>query len=289
MIDVAIVGAGPAGLSAAVNVAARNKKAVVFGKNPETSAIWKAEKINNHLGMPNITGEEITKAFVDHAKAMDIEIREGRVLQIMPMGDKFMLNFENTFIECGSVVLSMGIEKSKKVPGEEEYLGKGVSYCATCDGMLYRGKDVAVIAEAEEAVEDANFLAEICNSVYFINMRRGEESFNEDLNEKISIVKGKITSVSGNEFLSSINVDGNNINVEGAFFIKSTLPPSNIVFGLETENGSIKVGRRMETNIAGIFACGDATGAPYQLSKAIGEGQVAGQSAVKFLAGKSTS
>lgn len=279
MIDVAIIGGGPAGLSAAVNISARNKKAVILGRKKETSAIWKAERINNHLGMPGMRGNEIMDVFENHAKMAEIEIREGRTMQIMPMGSHFMINFENEFIEAKSIILATGIEKGQKVKGEEEYLGKGVSYCATCDGMLYRGKNVVVIAETEEGEEDANFLSEICEKVYYVNMY-GKQSH---LKDGIDVLEGKVSEVFGDEFVTGIEAGKDKINVDGAFFIKASTPLDSIIYGIETSDHSIVVSRQMETNIRGVFACGDVTGKPYQLSKAIGEGQIAGQSAVRYV------
>jgi thioredoxin reductase (NADPH) len=282
MIDIAIIGGGPAGLSAAINAAARNKKAVVFGRKKETSALWKAEKINNHLGMPEQSGSALMTQFLSHAAAMAIEIKEGRTFQIMPMGSHFMINFENDFIEAKAVIFATGIEKGNKIKGEETYLGKGVSYCATCDGMLYRGKDVIVIAETEEGEEDANFLSEICNKVYYVNKHSGGEK----LNQNIEVLATGVSEVIGDEFVTAVQTGetGGQIPVEGAFFIKAATPLDSLIYGIETAEHAIVVDRQMATNIPGVFACGDVTGKPYQLSKAIGEGQIAGQAAVRYLA-----
>ncbi|MDR2903464.1 MAG: NAD(P)/FAD-dependent oxidoreductase [Clostridiales bacterium] len=279
MIDIAIIGGGPAGLSAAINAAARNKKAVVLSRKKETAALYKAEKINNHLGLPGQTGAELMDLFLKHAREAGVEIRQGRTFQLMPMGSHFMINFDNDFMEAKAVILATGIEKGSKIKGEEEYLGKGVSYCATCDGMLYRGKDVVVIAETEEGEEDANFLSEICNKVYYVNTRGTQPA----LNKNIEILSASVSEVIGGDYVTAVDAGGQ-IPVDGAFFIKAAPPLDSLIYGLETRDHGIVVDRAMATNIPGVFACGDVTGKPYQLSKAIGEGQIAGQSTVRYLA-----
>lgn len=280
MYDIAVIGGGPAGLSAAINGLSRNKSVIVFGREMESSWIYKAEKVDNYLGLYNVNGKEMLEKFYQHSKDMGINIKNGRVLQILPMGEYFSINLENEIFNSKTVILATGIEKGKKIKGEEEYLGKGVSYCATCDGMLYRKKDVVIIGEIKEAEEDANFLAEICNKVYFVSYY-GEPS---GLNEKIEILDGKATEVKGNDFLTSIVIDNKEINCDGVFFIKKSTPVSNIIYGLDvTEKNAIDVNRMCETNIEGVFAAGDCTGWPYQISKAVGEGLIAAQQAAKYI------
>lgn len=282
MIDIAIIGDGPSGLSAAISAKARNKKVCVFGNGIENSAIYKAELVNNYLGLPAITGKEMMDKFYNHAKESGAEIIKGRVFQILSMGDYYGINCENEFYEAKSVIISTGIEKSKKIKGEEQYLGKGVSYCATCDGMLYRNKEVVLVGEAEESFEDLKFLNEICKKVYFIDATK----LNYDVNASILKIDEKPLEVIGEDFVTGLKTDRSTINCEGIFFIKKTMPVSNLISELETEKTSIKVSKNQETNLKGIFACGDCTGSPYQVAKAVGEGLTAALSAVKYLDAK---
>ncbi len=280
MIDVAIIGSGPAGLSAAINIKARNKTVEVFGRAPETSLLYKAENINNHLGYENVTGKEMIDSFVKHANSLDIKINHGRVTNIQPFGDIFMINQENNIFEAKTVIIATGIPKKSSIKNEDEFLGKGLSYCATCDGMFYRGKDVVIYGEIEEAEEDANFLSEICNSVTFVH------SYDDvgNVNENVKLIKGKIQEVNGEDFVSEIILkDGTKISCQGLFVIKASLNVSTLVDGIELENNMIKVNKNMETNINGLFASGDCTGGLYQVSKAVGEGLVAGLNAVKYI------
>ncbi len=284
MIDIAIIGAGPAGLSAAINIASRNKKPVVFGRPINSSWLYAAELVNNHLGMPKQTGVEMLNNFRNHAIDLGVEIKEGRILQILDMGSHFALNFENEFVEAKKVIIATGISKGKTIKGESEFLGKGVSYCATCDGMLYRGKDVVVVGETEEGIHDANFLAEICNKVYYLPYNNQIENLNL-INGKIEVIENvKLTEVIGDEFVNSVLVGDKTINCSGVFFIKQTTPITSLIFNLELDdNNAIKINRLCQTNLNGIFAAGDCTGAPFQVSKAVGEGLVAGLQAVKEL------
>lgn len=279
MLDVAVIGAGPAGLSAAINAVARNKTVAVFGRKKETSWLYTAENVNNHLGMPNMSGKEMIEQFYNHAKSLNIEIKEGRVLQVISMGEYLALNFENDFIEAKTVILATGISKGKYIKNENEYTGKGVSYCATCDGMLYRGKDVVVVGEIEEGEEDANFLSEICNSVTYIYSYKNIKH----INQNIKLINGKATEVIGTDFVEGIKINEEIIKCDAIFFIKESTPLNTLVSGLAVEKNAIVVNRLMETNLERVYAVGDCTGWPVQLSKAIGEGLVAAQAAAKYL------
>lgn len=279
MIDVAIIGGGPAGLSAAINIAARNKKAVVFSRNRSSSWLYKAEEVNNHLGQPSMSGADMLDSYYRHVESLSIPIKEGRVLQALPMGDYFSFNFENEFFEARALILATGIMKGGAIPGEKELLGRGVSYCATCDGMLYRGKDVAVVAETQEGEEDARFLSEICNKVYYIPTYE----YGGDLGQAVEVISGKAAEVVGQEKVAALIAGKRELTCEGVFFIKANLSPESLIPGLIMENNAISVSRNMETNLPGVFAAGDCTGPPLQVSKAIGEGLIAGQQAVKYL------
>lgn len=303
MYNIAIIGSGPAGLSAAINCVARNKSVIVIGNKIETSWLYKAEKVDNYLGMPGMSGKELIESFKNHAELMEVEIRTGKAVQIMSMGKYFTINvnsvfhspnsssekastntndnssIQDEFINAEAVIITTGSQKGSAVKGESEFLGKGVSYCATCDGMLYRGKGVAVIGEHDEAIEEANFLSEICEKVYYIPKKSGIEG----LNKNIEIVDEKLNEIYGNEFVESIKTINKEIKVDGVFLIKESNPPSSLIFGLEIENNYIKTDRNMHTNIKGVFAAGDCTGMPLQVANAVGDGLVAGLEAVSYV------
>ena len=136
IVDMAIIGAGPAGLSAAINGVARGKTVRLF--SGESNYLAKAERVDNYLGFYQMTGEQMMKQFFHHANQMGVSLEKGKVANVLALGDRFLLNFNGEIISSKTVILASGVSKAKEIPGEREYLGQGVSYCATCDGMLYR-------------------------------------------------------------------------------------------------------------------------------------------------------
>ncbi|MBQ2924240.1 MAG: NAD(P)/FAD-dependent oxidoreductase [Anaerotignum sp.] len=280
MFDIAIIGSGPAALSAAVNAKQRNKSVCVFGRSLDSSLLFAAEKVDNYLGMPDVTGEEMLNQFYAHAVKRGVEFKESRISQIMPMGNYFMINADNEFYEAKTLILAIGLNKSKGIAGEMEYLGKGVSYCATCDGMLYRNKKVVVVGEHEEGEAEANFLADVCEKVMYVPLYQPVLN----LKETVEILRGKPKAVVGeNGKVTGINMDEESVACDGIFFAKNSTPPESLVFGLATDGKNIIVDRSMATNLPGVFAAGDCTGAPFQIAKAVGEGLVAALSAAAYI------
>lgn len=277
MLDVAIIGSGPAALSAALNCRQRNKSVTIFGRSLDSSLLFAAEKVDNYLGLPDIPGEEMLNTFYAHAIKKGVEFRECRITQIMPMGEYFMINAENEFIQAKAIILATGLGKSKSIDGEMEYLGKGVSYCATCDGMLYRGKKVIVVGENSEGEAEANFLADICSEVIYVPLYEPVTQ----LKEEIHVVHGTPKRVLGDDMHTTGLVLGEEtLSCDGIFFAKNSTPPESLLYGLEVDGKNIVVNRKMETNLPYVYAAGDCTGAPYQIAKAVGEGLVAALSAV---------
>ena len=149
--EILVIGGGPAGLSAAVNARARGRSVLVVSNPLEENPLWKAEQVDNHLGMPKMTGAEMLTAFRRHAEASGVEFRNGKVLNTMQMDGTWYVSIENDMENAKALILAAGVARGKKFPGEETFLGRGVSYCATCDGMLYRGRNVAVLGYSETA------------------------------------------------------------------------------------------------------------------------------------------
>ncbi len=277
--DIAIIGTGPAGLSAALNAKIRNKSFILFGSNNLSPKIAKAPKINNFLGFPNMSGKEMGMAFREHINSMGIEITEERVNNIYAMGDYFALMVNEKMYEATTVILATGMEYTKPIKGEEQLLGKGVGYCATCDAPLYRGKTVTIIGYNKEAEEEADFVSEVAEKVYYIPMYKDAVK----VNENIEIVAKKPLEIVGEEKVSSIKTDDGELETDGVFVLKDSISPGQLVPGLEIEDGHIKVDREMKCNIPGCFAAGDCVGKPYQYIKSAGEGNIAALSAVKYI------
>ncbi|WP_127836568.1 NAD(P)/FAD-dependent oxidoreductase [Clostridium prolinivorans] len=277
--DIAIVGSGPAGISAAINAKIRNKNIIIFGSKNLSAKLYKAPKINNYLGFPEISGEILKKEFEKHLDKMNINITYERINAVYSMGDYFTLMVNEKIYESTALILATGVEYTKSIKGEEEFLGKGVGYCATCDAPLYKGKIVTIIGYNNEAEEDANYVSELASKTYYIPMYKGEYK----LKEKIELLNGKPLEIKGNNFVSKLILNNREIETDGIFILKDSVPPGQLVPGLLIENSHIKVNRNMETNIKGCYAAGDCVGRPYQYMKAAGEGQVAALNAVAYI------
>ncbi|GLC29750.1 NAD(P)/FAD-dependent oxidoreductase [Clostridium omnivorum] len=277
--DIAIIGSGPAGISAAINAKIRNKKIILFGSKDLSAKLIKAPKINNYLGFYNVTGEELKNQFQRHMDSMGIEIVNERINNVYAMGDYFTLMVNEKMYEATTVILATGVEYTKPLSGEEKFLGRGVGYCATCDAPLYKGKIVTIVGYNKEAEEDANYVSELAAKVYYVPMYKGEYN----LRSEIQILQDKPVEIQGDNFVSKLILKENEVDTDGVFVLKDSVPPAQLVPGLEIEEGHIKVDRLMKTNIPGCFAAGDCIGKPYQYIKAAGEGQIAALSAVSYL------
>jgi len=277
--DIAIIGSGPAGLSAALNAKIRNKDFIIFGNKNLTSKIVKAPKINNYLGFYGLSGEDLKERFQEHLNAMNIEITEERINSIYAMGEYFALMANDKTFEAKSVILATGIEFTKPIKGEEEYLGRGVGYCATCDAPLYKGKTVVIIGHNKEAEDETNYVSEIAGKVYYVPMYKGKYN----LNDNITLVEDKPLEVIGDLKIKKLVLQNSEIETNGVFILKDSISPGQLVPGLKIEDEHIVVDRLMTTNIKGCFAAGDCVGKPYQYIKAAGEGNIASLSAVKYL------
>ena len=231
--DIAIIGTGPAGLSAAITAKIRNKKILLIGNPNFSDKVQKAHQIQNYLGLPAISGKDLAKAFENHINSMDITITDGKVNAVYPMGSYF-------------------------------------------------GLQVAVVGYSPKEELEAEFLAEVCEKVLYIPMYKEETK----LSDKVTIIDEKPTAVIGENKVKSLQTEKNNYEVDGIFILRDSIPPSQLVSGLEIKDNHIVVNSQMETNIKGCFACGDIVGRPYQYIKAAGQGNIAGLSAVAYLDAK---
>lgn len=277
MHDVVIVGGGPAGLSAAINARARNKETLVITNDYRESPLYRAERLDNYLGMPGLTGAEFLDICQKHTEEMGVEFQAGRVLTIMPMEGVCYLSVGSQVVEARSVVLATGVSRGKKFPGEAEFLGRGVSYCATCDGMLYRDRSVAVVGMSPDAPEEANYLQSIGCKVVYVSAKSPE-----GLSTEIPFIKGNRLEIVGGDAVTALKAGEEEVPCDAVFLLRHAIPPTDLLPDLKLENGYISVDRWMKTNLTGIFAAGDCTGFPLQLSKATGEGLVAGQMAADY-------
>lgn len=189
-----------------------------------------------------------------------------------------MVSVENDAAEGRAVLLAPGVTRAAPLNGEEELLGRGVSYCATCDGMLYRGRPVAVVGLAPDAPQEANYLHSLGCQVVYVSPQKPQ-----GLDGAIPCVKAGKLAVKGEQTVTGLEADGAFLPCAGVFILRKAVAPTDLLPTLETEAGVIKVDRKMAANIPGVFAAGDCTGGPLQVSKAVGEGHVAALSACEYL------
>ncbi len=261
--DILIVGGGPAGISAALTAVNRGKKTAVIANPPETSKLSLAELVTNYPGISG-TGAELMQKMRSQLIESGAEIINGKALSVMSLGKTIGVAVGNDFYEGTAVIIATGISRRPLCEGETKFLGRGVSYCATCDGMLYKGKNVAVLGEGEEAEHDIEFLKEIgCNVTAFSG-------------------KGKI-EITGEMKADTLVVNGQTVKTDCIFILKDTLSSETLVNGIECDRSTIKTDKSGKTNISGVFAAGDCTGAPYQLAKAVGEGNIAALTACEYI------
>ncbi len=278
--DIAIVGTGPGGLEAAITAKLRNKDIILFGNKELSHKITKALDIRNYLGLPDTTGEGLAKAYNAHLDAMEIKINETRINAVYAMGDYFVLQSADEMFESKSVIISTGVVAGKSFPGEDENLGRGVSYCATCDAALYKGKEAIVIGYSKREEEEANFLAEKAEKVTYIALYKDVSKLAENVEVVVGVVPKEIIR-DGDKMRLVTNKE--EYLADGIFILRDAVSADKLVPGLLMRDGHIVVERDMSTNIKGVFACGDVTGKPYQYMKAAGEGNVAALSAVSYL------
>ncbi|ARP50734.1 MULTISPECIES: NAD(P)/FAD-dependent oxidoreductase [Caproicibacterium] len=283
-LDTAIVGAGPAGISAALNAKIRGLSFVLFGSPDHSGKVARSEQIQNYPGFPNVSGQQLTQAFARQLENMDIAVTKERVTSVYNMGNSFMLLAdEQKEYTAKTVILAMGMNAAVQLPGEKDFLGRGVSYCATCDGNLYRGKTIAVVCDTPAMETEVEFLAGLAGKMYYLPLFQTSQ-FQRPNVERLS---AKIRKITGDSRVTGLELtDGSSLPVDGIFFLKQALPPMALLQGLKMQDRHIAVDRQMRTNVSGCFAAGDCTGRPYQIAKAVGEGNTALHAVLEDLAGR---
>lgn len=282
IFDIAIIGGGPAGLSAALTGRIRNKSIVIFEHMNFSEKLQKAHIVDNYLGMPQVTGQGMMQQFVSHCMVYEPTVIKEKVTNIFPGDDVFTILTPGDTYEARAVIIATGVVASGLFSGEKDFLGKGVSYCPTCDAMMYKGKDVAVISYSVEGEHEADYLKELCRTVYYLPQYKETPNMRSD----IKLVHDKPKGITGDVVVENLVMAKENLDVHGVFIIRQSDPVENVLPGLELEGEVVKVNRDMSTNIPGVFAAGDCTGRPWQIAKATGEGLIAVLSAINYLAKK---
>ncbi len=279
--DIAIIGTGPGGVSAAITAKVRGKNLILFGSRHLSEKLEKAHSILNYPGLPNVSGQELARAFREQLDSLEILITEKQVTAVYAMGDYFALQTPEELVEARTVILAAGVVTAKPLPGENELLGRGVSYCATCDAHFYRGKTVAVVGYSGHSCREADFLAESCEKALYFPATPHDVT----VSPKVTVVRDKPSAILGQRQVTGLKtVSGAEYPVDGVFVLRDAVAPDKLVPGIQTQGNHIQVDLQMRTNLPGLFACGDVTGTPYQYVKAAGQGNVAALSAVAYLA-----
>lgn len=298
MYDVVIVGAGPGGLSAAIYAARYNLKTLVIGTE-FGGTIIEAPSVENYPGFKKISGLELMEKFKEHAKNLKAEIKEEEVKAIRKGKEHFIVTTSKNEYEAKTLVLALGTRRRKlNVPREERFIGKGVSYCVTCDAPFYRDKTVAVIGGSDSAAQAALIASEYAKKVFIIYRKeelRAEPINKERVhkNEKIEVIyNANVIEMSGRNFLESVKLDtGRELRVDGLFVEIGLVPSGALAAGLGAklnEKGEIIINRKSETNVPGVFAAGDVTdGFLKQAITASAEGCTAALSAYLYIKSQS--
>ena len=287
MQDCIIIGSGPAGISAALTLKANGKSFIWLGRAGLSEKISKAERIRNYPALSNVTGKAFCEALQNQILEAEITLTEETAMGVYALNGKFgVATQEGNYYEGKTVILACGVESVKTIVGETEFLGRGVSYCATCDGFLYKDKTIAVLCTSKRLEHEIGLLADFAKQVYLMPMYKDVEIARENITiiHKMPLEIVGETRVQGVLFsdLSAQGLD-KELKVDGVFALRESVSPATLINGLEMQDGHVRVTRGMETNIVGCFAAGDCTGRPYQYAKAVGEGNVAAHSVSAFL------
>lgn len=282
MYDCIIIGKGPAGISGAIYISRSNLKVLVIGK--DDTALKKAHLIENYYGFENpITGEELFEIGIKQAEKQNIEIKNDQVIDIKWNDNFFTVITVNAEYEAKTILLATGKSRnSANINGLKEFEGRGISYCAICDGFFYKNKKIAVIGSGEYALHEAEILKNISDDVTIFT--NGRELPQNRSIEVTNYIEGKIDAIKGKEKASKIVLEDNTeYKVDGIFIAEGTASSVDFAkkLGIFLDNNNIKVDENMQTNIPGIYAAGDCTGGLLQISKAVYDGAKSGLSIAK--------
>ncbi len=283
MSKIFVIGNGPAGISAALYAVRSGMDVTVFGKGE--SALKKAHQIDNYYGIKNVKGDELFENGIEQAVELGVKFIEEEVVGL-GYGESLLVSTAKEDYSADAVIIATGTSRNvPKIDGIKELEGKGISYCATCDGFFFRGKELGVLGSGEYAVHEATELLPIAKSVTIFT--DGKE-LEVEPPKGIGINKSKITKIDGDMKVERIETIDGIISADGLFIAQGVAGSADLAkkVGAETDNNKIIVGEDMATNVPGLFAAGDCTGGMLQVSKAVYEGAKAATEAVKYVRAK---
>lgn len=296
MFDIIIIGAGPAGISAAIYAKRAGRSVAIIEKIAIGGQLNTIGEIENYAGFPSISGLDLSKQLSLQAERFDIPVIYDEIIESKLDGDVKVLKGKKEQYQALSVILALGSNSRElNIEGESKFKGSGVSYCAVCDGRFFGKKTVAVVGSGDSAISDALYLSSICSQIYLLtksNLKLHNYSLNEVENKKnITILRGAISKrIEGDSTVKKLIYEKDekegSIDVEGVFVAIGRKPETEFLNGqIEiAETGYIKANDLMETNIEGVYACGDIVVSPIkQISIAVGQGAIAGNEASKYV------
>jgi len=298
MYDLVIIGGGPGGLSAAVYALRARMKLLIIEKAGLGGQIALTDVIENYLGFPSLSGQELVARFEAHVNGLGAEIKYSLVKKITKENDHFTIDLGDGTIIAKSVIVGSGAEPSKLgIPGEALFTGKGVSTCGTCDGPFYRGRDIAIVGGGDTATKEAVYLSKLVNKIYLVHRRdtlRAEKVLQERALSRPNIeflwhhraveIKGDEQGVAAIDVESVKNGDRRTLSVHGVFIFVGIVPNTGFVDCGKDSAGFIKTDENLQTSIPGLFAIGDCRVTPLrQVVVAVGDGAVAAVKAEEYI------
>ena len=281
--DVIIIGAGPAGISASLYTKRSNLNTLVLYQ--DKSSLEKTDKIENYYGFENgISGTDLYQIGMKQAKNIGVDIKKEEVLKIEKSEQGFLIKTTKAEYTAEAVILATGNKRDRpKIKGIQELEGKGISYCAVCDGFFYRNRSVAVLGSGDYAISEVNDLINLAKDITILTNGKEKPEFRA---ENVKIDTRVLKEIKGENKVEQVEFkEGPQLKVDGIFIAHGVAGTTEFAkkLGAITQNDRIIVNEKMETNIKGLYACGDCTGGLLQISKAVYEGTVAGMQVIKYL------
>ena len=298
MYDTIIIGSGPAGMTAGIYAARREMKALIIGREPGGQVIW-ASTVENYPGFKQIDNIDLINKWQEHVKGLGVEMKIEEVKEIKPIKGYFEIYTSREKYQAKTVIVTIGLMPRRlAIPGETEFTGRGISYCANCDSPFYRGKTVAVIGGGNSALDAAELLSKIAKQVYLVHRRQEFRAFEALISEVKSrpniklLLDSEVTRITGQDKLEKIVVKNipsgqeTELTVDGVFIEVGRIAHTDLVAGLveRNEQGQILIDEKCHTKTSGLFAAGDVTNSPYkQITVAIGQATIATLAAYEYL------
>ena len=299
MYDCLVIGAGPGGLTAAIYCSRANLKVAVLEKLMPGGQVASTYKIDNYPGVPEVSGVDLALKMFDQATALGVEYLPMEVIDIKKEKDIFLVKTNDQILQAKTVIVATGTKNRKlHVEGEEKYLGKGISFCAICDGSFYQGQDVLVVGGGNSALEESLYLSSIVNKVYIVNITDEPTAF-KNVQDKVKKTKNikvfnnsEVIAFEGDDTLKEVKVKNlktkevTSFKVNGCFEYIGHIPNTDFLkdLGILNKYGYIVVDERKETKVKGLFGVGDVIDKEIrQITTATGDGTIAALNAAKYL------